>query len=369
MSSNANENPQNQLLTRVSEIPLVKAFCQRVASSYETTKNSIPLLGATLGKVEGYAKFANEQAEPLKKLLDRPLSVVSKIADQQLEELQRRFPVINTTPTEIVEYGQNLYERSGVKHRVDDISVAKSRSVDKITGSTAYYRNRLVGSAHNGQVALNRYISGTLDFTEGVIDRFVAPPDSKKRSYDSKAHASYADRVRCLSGKVVGGVAYQTTSSVNAVKAYATNTYTAADKLVRDTVSSVASSVQKTAADVARVRQAVLDEIAKRSHALTEKSDATAVYLTKTLSYGVANISDRVLTSATPFLPEGLEKPAASLASYAHHWQERVERASTIGDVLKVATDETKQNLRLVRGLIQSIVNNGEAHVADNKRW
>lgn len=70
--STVNEPAQHQFLTRVSEIPLVKAFIHTVAATYETTKNASPLIGSTLDKVEGVAKYANDQAEPLKKLFDRP---------------------------------------------------------------------------------------------------------------------------------------------------------------------------------------------------------------------------------------------------------------------------------------------------------
>lgn len=61
------------------------------------------------------------------------MSTVSAIADRQLEELQHRFPVINTTPNEVLEFGHNLYERTGIKHRVEDIVAAKNHSVDKVS--------------------------------------------------------------------------------------------------------------------------------------------------------------------------------------------------------------------------------------------
>jgi len=369
MSSISNDQEQGQFLTRVGEIPLVKAFCHTMTATYETTKNSNRLIGATLDKAEGYAKYANDQAEPLKKLLDRPLSTVSKIADHQLEDLQKRFPVINTTPHEILEYGQNLYEKSGVKRTVDNVSAVKDSSVAKITDTGAYIRNRFVGATGNGQAALNRYVSGALDLSERAVDIFVATPEDKNHQCASTSNGSYTERVRCISNKLVNGVSYRTTTSLDSIKGFTLRTYSAADNVIKSTTASISASIQKTISDAARIREAVTKEIATRSRAITAKSESAAVNLTKALSNGVANISDRLISSATPFLPEGMEKPAASLVSYTHHWQERMAKASSAGDIWQAAADETKKNLRLASNLLESILNNGNVHVVDTKRW
>jgi len=231
----------------------------------------------------------------------------------------------------------------------------------KITGTTVYFRNRIVGST-------NRAITSTLDYSENFIDRFVASPKKRDKACASTS-SSYKDRVLCISGKLVDGATYRVTITYDNVKGKSIQGFSAADKLLKDATASVSASIQKTISDAARIREVVSNEIAARSRAITAKSESVAVSLTKTLSNGVANISDRVVNSAAPFLPEGMEKPVAALASYAHHWQERVSKASSAGDIWRTAADETRQNLLLAKGLIESILNNKEAHVADNKRW
>lgn len=81
----------------------------------------------------------------------------------------------------------------------------------------------------------NRYVSGALDYSENVIDKFIASPDGKKRSC-TPPDGSYVTRVRCLSGKVVGGVSYKTASSYNTLKQYTVQTYELVSDLSRLTM-------------------------------------------------------------------------------------------------------------------------------------
>jgi hypothetical protein len=81
-------------------------------------------------------------------------------------------------------------------------------------------------------------------------------------------------------------------------------------------------------------------------------------------------LSDRLLEFSSPYLPEGLEKPASSLASYAHHWEEEIAKASSMSDIWRTATDETKRNALLVHDLIQSLLNRNTNELkVESKRW
>jgi hypothetical protein len=362
MSSISNDQNGNGFLTRVSEIPLVKSFCQTLTNTYETTKNSNRFIGAALDKTEGYAKFANEQAEPLIKYFDRPLSTVSRIADQQLEQLQQRYPVINTTPSDLKEYGHNLYDRTGVRRRVNDVTEAKNRSVEKITGTTTTYRNRLIESTRNGQTKINNYLSGALDFFENFIDKYVAAPENT-------SDISYTNRFLCISNKAIHGAKYRVVISFDTAKGYASRGVHKTGDLLKNTTSAVGASIEKVIADTTKIRDAILRELVNRSYAITAKGESAAVFLTKSLSNGVVNISDRVISSASPFLPEGVEKSAASLVTYAHHWQERVQKASSAKDIWHVASDETNNNFQLAKQYLTAIMKHNDLNVEHEKRW
>jgi len=217
---------------------------------------------------------------------------------------------------------------------------------------------------------LDHYVVGALNTTENVIDKYLASPDGQKQSCAEIAGGSYTKRVRCISEKLVGGAKYQATVSYDSVKGYTTQKINSADQLIKGTTASLNASIQKSIEDANRVRAGVLNEIANRSHVITAKSDSSVVYLTKALSNGVANIADRLLSFSTPYLPEGIQKPAAFLASYAYRWQDRVQQASTAGEVWKLAMEETKQNILLITELFQSILNNnGESTEKNSKPW
>lgn len=362
-SSNQEENRSNAFINRLIEIPLIKSFSQTIVSTYGRTKNSNRLINYSLEKTEEIVKYANRKAEPIKQLFDRPVNLASDIADKQLQWFQRHYPIINSTPDEISKYGQNLYEKSVVKRGIDGVSTTKEWTVATITD----YRDRLLKSAQAGQATINRYANGVLDFTEGIIDKYIASPDSKKRPGTS-TNNSYVQRLFGMANKMVDGSKYRVTIAFNKTKTIAISGIERADELIQYTKNAAISTIQNTISNAIRIRDAILTEIANRTRSIKDKSDSAAVYVTKTLTNGVADISDRVVASTTPHLPEGLQKPTVSFVQYVHHWQDRVGKATSTSDVLKAAADETKQNLRFARELFQSLLNNGDTQVKE-KRW
>jgi len=317
---------------------------------------------------ENINKKLGQNPEIAKELHIKNPAEFTKISDQQLEKLQERFPIINTTPSDLKEYGRNLYEKTGVKRRVDHAAEAKNQSVEKINGSTIYYRNRLA----DGQVTINRYFSGVLNFSEHLVDKYVAPPkpaDSSVVDDEDEKNISLTNRFFRISNKVADGAKYRTVASYETAKYYASQTIRVTDQVVRNSTSAIGSSIKKAIIDTAQIRDAIFNDLINRSRAITAKSESAVVNLTKSLSNMTANISDRLISSATLYLPKGMEKSAAALVTYTHHWQERIQQASSTKDIWHVATDETRNNFHLVQKYLKAILKNDLNMDADKKRW
>jgi len=151
----------------------------------------------------------------------------------------------------------------------------------------------------------------------------VAAPNNEPKSCSSTARDSSTERIFCITKKAIGGTKYRAAASYGLAKDYASRG--------------------------------------------VQVSDSTAVLLTKTLSNGVATVSDRLLDVATPYLPEGLHKPAAALANYAHHWQDRVKQTNSAKEIWQAGIDETKNNYLLAQQLIVSVLKNNNLAGQDKK--
>lgn len=98
--NSANEG-DDSALTRITNLPIVTSALTSMSDAYQWTKESNALIGYSLGMAEKSVAVAAYTAQPVVNALERPLSAVNSLANQQLDKLEEKMPIL-TEPSENV---------------------------------------------------------------------------------------------------------------------------------------------------------------------------------------------------------------------------------------------------------------------------
>ncbi|KAL8597292.1 hypothetical protein ACOMHN_051603 [Nucella lapillus] len=187
------QQQQEQILTKLGELPIVSDTYAQVRDIYERTKGHNALFRTSLGLAEYTAKvLAGKTVPVIYSTLHAPIDKVNDIACNQLEALEEKYPIITKPTEEVLREGQQQYSR--VKPYVDPllkpaqvaVSVASSAvSVGSSVASTAmrpavYAVN--VGTAVTSSVidsskhAVSQVASGVMAQGQRVVGASLSTP-------------------------------------------------------------------------------------------------------------------------------------------------------------------------------------------------
>jgi len=215
-------NQSQSIVNRVSKIPLVKAVRDRAVQAYEATKNHNRLFNSALGLAENFVKQI-AQMETVKKVLDGPVVVTAnKIAVGQIDQIQRKYPIVNITPDELWKTGKNYYEHSRVKENVEKVYAVKEYGVSKIEGAKQYFLGLLLAITSSSQQRIGDIlhfgastIDNMLNYVDSIVEKYVAVHEEGEASANchamqkSGSDGTYINRVQCIAGKLYYGIKYR----------------------------------------------------------------------------------------------------------------------------------------------------------------
>jgi hypothetical protein len=188
--------PNDCIVHRAYALPLVHATVDQVAETYSLAKKYSPALYSLLNGVEDSVKITAEKASPFyHKYLIGAVCVASKVACRGLDVIEHRYPsVATTTPDDIRHLVDVVYEKSGVKHKVNVVRDAKEATVAKVHNTVGYVRGNVLA---------------IVNYAENMVDSYVGddePQTSKKFDYKK---ANIVTRVIRLPYRISVGTYYK----------------------------------------------------------------------------------------------------------------------------------------------------------------
>lgn len=101
-SEGTEHNSEESAITRITNLPIVTSALTSVSNAYQWTKDSNALIGYSLDVAEKSVAMAAYTAQPVVNCLERPISAVNSMANQSLDRLEEKVPLI-TEPSDQVQ--------------------------------------------------------------------------------------------------------------------------------------------------------------------------------------------------------------------------------------------------------------------------
>ncbi|XP_048732411.2 perilipin-2-like isoform X2 [Ostrea edulis] len=124
------EQEQEQFVSRLSSLPVVSTAVTQACSLYQRTKESNQLFRTSLNLAESSIKTLSETSKPYLEKYQPQLDSVNKIACDQLEKLEERYPVITKPTDELVNDGKEACHVV-LKPAIDRVNAVRQYSNDK----------------------------------------------------------------------------------------------------------------------------------------------------------------------------------------------------------------------------------------------
>ncbi|XP_058495163.1 mannose-6-phosphate receptor binding protein 1 [Solea solea] len=119
----ADEDQQN-VVSRVTQLPLVSSACEAVSSAYSSTKDQVPMLKGVMDAAESGARTlgaaASTGSKPLLDMIEPQLAAVNEYALKGLEKMEETLPILHQPADQVVSNTVNMVYQSvaGAKEAV-----------------------------------------------------------------------------------------------------------------------------------------------------------------------------------------------------------------------------------------------------------
>lgn len=101
-SEGTEHNSEESAITRITNLPIVTDALTSVSNAYQWTKDSNALIGYSLDVAEKSVAMAAYTAQPVVNCLERPISAVNSMANQSLDKLEEKVPLITEPSDQVV---------------------------------------------------------------------------------------------------------------------------------------------------------------------------------------------------------------------------------------------------------------------------
>ncbi|XP_038069060.1 perilipin-2-like isoform X2 [Patiria miniata] len=183
------------IITRVTQIPVVSSTIGQVTNMYTWTKGRSTLANRALGYAEKSVVVAAQTAKPVVDRFEKPISMASEFACHQLDKLEEKVPLISKPTDEVVSTIQD-----GTRQVIEG---TKQKGVEGL--------NMLMNTRMGKVVSFG--LDTALAVSEIAVDYYLPPDDAEKKQemkddYDEKEtemekeSPSSVQRVNTLSKKV-----------------------------------------------------------------------------------------------------------------------------------------------------------------------
>ncbi|XP_030288625.1 mannose-6-phosphate receptor binding protein 1 isoform X2 [Sparus aurata] len=207
----ANGDQQN-VVSRVSNLPLVSSACGVVSSAYSTTKDNVPLLKGVMDVAESGVRTlgaaASTGSKPLFDIIEPQLATVNEYALKGLDKMEEKLPILHQPADKVVSDTVGMVYQS--------VAGAKDAVVGAVMGGVELTRAAVSGGiitamgTRMGQMvssgmglALSRsedWVDQNLPLTERELAAVAEPASSEVTT--QMASPSYFVRLGKLSAKV-----------------------------------------------------------------------------------------------------------------------------------------------------------------------
>ncbi|KAM4739117.1 mannose-6-phosphate receptor binding protein 1 isoform 2-T2 [Anableps anableps] len=207
----ANGEQQN-VVTRVSHLPLVSSACEAVSSAYSSTKDSVPLLKGVMDVAESGVRTlgaaASTGSKPVLDMIEPQLATVNEYAMKGLDKMEEKLPILHQPADKVVSDTVGMVYQS-VTGAKDAVLGAVMSGVELTRAAVSGSINTVMGTRMGQMVssgmglALSRsedWVDQNLPLTERELAA-VAEPANLEVSTTS-ASPSYFVRLGKLSAKV-----------------------------------------------------------------------------------------------------------------------------------------------------------------------
>nr|XP_022331100.1 perilipin-2-like isoform X2 [Crassostrea virginica] len=124
------EKEQEQFVNRLTSLPVVSTAVTQACSLYQRTKESNQVFRTSLNLAESSIKTFTDTSKPYLEKYQPQLETVNKIACDQLEKLEERYPVITKPTDELVNDGKEVCQ-AALKPAIDRVNAVKQYGSDK----------------------------------------------------------------------------------------------------------------------------------------------------------------------------------------------------------------------------------------------
>ncbi|XP_029462833.1 perilipin-2-like [Rhinatrema bivittatum] len=219
--------PQQSVVVRVANLPLVSSTCDLVSSAYISTKENHPYLKSVCEVAEKGVKtitaVALSSAKPIIQKLEPQIALANNCACISLDKIEEKLPILHQPTDKLV---VNVKEavtgaKDTVAHTITGVvdktkgAVQESMEMTKavVTGSI----NSVLGS-HMVQV-VSTGVDAALTKIEALVDHYLPlTEEAKEPSRTGTQKPSYYIRLRSLSSKVHGQAYEQAFTRVKEAK-------------------------------------------------------------------------------------------------------------------------------------------------------
>ncbi|XP_026558939.1 perilipin-3-like [Pseudonaja textilis] len=158
-----NNETQQDVLSRATNLPLVSSTYEMAASAYTSTKESHPYVKVVLDLAEKSVKHVSEMAmysaQPFLSKLEPQVSVASHYASKGLDKLEENLPFLHQTADQVISETQEL-----VSSKVADAKEAVAKAVQD--GKEMLIDTRM------GKLAMSG-VEVVLEISEELLDHYL----------------------------------------------------------------------------------------------------------------------------------------------------------------------------------------------------
>lgn len=371
----ANGEQQN-VVTRVSHLPLVSSACDAVSSAYSSTKDNVPLLKGMMDVAESGVRTlgaaASTGSKPVLNMIEPQLATVNEYAMKGLNKMEEKLPILHQPADKVVSdtVGMMYQSVTGAK---DAVLGAVMSGVEMTRAAVSGGINTMMGTRMGQMVssgmglALSRsedWVDQNLPLTERELAA-VAEPTNLEVSTPS-ANPSYFVRLGKLSAKVQERALEQ--SLLRARKAR-DSTYAAVAQIAStlDLVESTRASLGTAGNQIAGASEQLLQRWTEwkqkqGGEGLTESEpdgskdeselESRALSMVRGLSDQLRASCSSVVSSAQG-LPGAVQEQLTSARVAAEELQSSLGNASTLTPVL---LERSRHHLKQVQHSLDGVM-------------
>lgn len=207
---------QQNVVSRVGNLPLVSSACEAVSSAYTSTKDSVPLLKGVIDAAESGVRTlgaaATTGSKPLLDIIEPQLATVNEYAMKGLEKMEEKLPILHQPADKVVSdtVGMVYQSVAGAKDAVmgavmggmEMTRAAVSGGISTVMGTRV---GQMVSSGMG--LALSRsevWVDQNLPLTEKELAALAEPATSEvtTTSASQPGSPSYFVRLGKLSARV-----------------------------------------------------------------------------------------------------------------------------------------------------------------------